>query len=220
MPPFVQVEQLKKSFGKLEVLHNISFRVDKGEYVAIMGSSGSGKTTLLQLLGLLDTPNEGTISINGIATISLNERKKDIFRNQRIGFVFQFHELLPEFTALENTMLPALIRGDSFRTARKKAEELLEVLSLQHRSAHKPSELSGGEKQRVAVARALINKPDLLLADEPSGSLDEAHKEELHELFDNVKNNWGQTMIIATHDNHLAQRADRILRLEHGVILS
>ncbi len=220
MPPFVQVEQLKKSFGKLEVLHNISFRVDKGEYVAIMGSSGSGKTTLLQLLGLLDTPNEGTISINGIATISLSERKKDIFRNQRIGFVFQFHELLPEFTALENTMLPALIRGDSFRTARKKAEELLEVLSLQHRSAHKPSELSGGEKQRVAVARALINKPDLLLADEPSGSLDEAHKEELHELFDNVKNNWGQTMIIATHDNHLAQRADRILRLEHGVILS
>lgn len=215
---FVKVESLRKSYGSLEVLRGVSFHVKKGEYVAIRGASGSGKTTLLQILGLLDSPQEGIVEINGVSTLSLSEREKDKFRNQRIGFVFQFHELLPEFTAIENVALPALIRGLSLKEALAEAKKLLVELSLGERLSHKPFALSGGEKQRVAVARALINKPDLLLADEPSGSLDEAHKEELHQLFERVQQEYNQTMIIATHDELLASRADRILQLEAGQI--
>lgn len=216
---FVKVEGIKKSFGRLEVLRNVSFSVKRGEYIAIKGASGSGKTTLLQILGMLDEPQSGTISINGISSLSLCEREKDRFRNQHIGFVFQFHELLPEFTAVENVALPALIKGLSMKEALREATTLLQQLSLGERLQHRPDALSGGEKQRVAVARALINKPDLLLADEPSGSLDEAHKEELHQLFDRVKQEYNQTMIVATHDDLLASRADRILYLESGVLM-
>lgn len=215
---FVKVEGVKKSFGQLEVLRNVSLSVKKGEYIAIKGASGSGKTTLLQILGMLDEPQSGAISINGISSLSLREREKDRFRNQHIGFVFQFHELLPEFTAVENVALPALIKGLPMKEALREATSLLQQLSLGERLQHRPDALSGGEKQRVAVARALINKPDLLLADEPSGSLDESHKEELHQLFDRVQQEYNQTMIIATHDDLLASRADRILYLESGVL--
>lgn len=220
LTPFVKVDDLKKSFGSLDVLRGVSFSVQKGEYIAIMGSSGSGKTTLLQLLGILDKPDSGEITINGKNILSLKDKGKDRFRNHHIGFVFQFHELLPEFTALENVALPALIKGTPMREALSEATRLLDFLSLRNRIKHKPDALSGGEKQRVAVARALINKPDLLLADEPSGSLDEAHKEDLHQLFEQVQREYQQTMIVVTHDASLALRADRVLRLEKGLISS
>lgn len=220
MAKFVEIVDLWKAFGSLEVLKGISFGVEKGECIAISGASGSGKTTLLQLIGLLDRPDSGEIIVNGTSIVSLPERKKDTFRSRRLGFVFQFHELLPEFTAEENVALPALIGGMPLKKALKEARDLLIALNLQERATHRPHQLSGGENQRVAVARALINKPDLLLADEPSGSLDRATKEELHRLLDYVKVEWGQTMIIATHDHELATRADRVLHLENGCMTS
>lgn len=213
---FVVVKELYKSYGALNVISGLNLRVSKGEYLAIMGASGSGKTTLLQMLGLLDTPDSGEIVVNGYSLRGLSERNKNRYRNLHLGFVFQFHELLPEFTAEENVALPALIKGTPIKDALREARALLKIFSLSNRATHKPYALSGGEKQRVAVARALINKPDLLLADEPSGSLDEGHKEELHMLLDTLKKDYGQTMIIVTHDENLAFRADRVLRLENG----
>lgn len=220
MNPFLQVTDLCKAYGELSVLQHLSFEVNKGEYVAIMGASGSGKTTLLQLLGLLDEPQSGTLLLDGQSLLQLRVRERSAFRNKEIGFVFQFHELLPEFSAQENVALPAIIGGKRVSKAMKEAADLLNALNMGSRAAHRPHQLSGGEKQRVAVARALINKPKLLLADEPSGSLDTHNKEDLHKLLDRVKSEWGQTMIIVTHDAELAARADRILYLREGQIVS
>lgn len=214
--PFLEVQGLSKSFGSLQVFSSLDLSISRGEYVAIMGASGSGKTTLLQLIGLLDRPDAGRIAVDGQDYSQLSARTRDQFRNQRIGFVFQFHELLPEFTAEENVALPAMIAGDSLKRALNKAQELLAALSLSQRAKHKPHQLSGGERQRIAVARALINQPALLLADEPSGSLDSRHKDVLHNLLDEVKHTFGQTILVVTHDTSLAQRADRVLCLEGG----
>lgn len=219
MKDFVAVSHIKKSFGVLQVLRGVSFTIEQGQYVAIMGPSGSGKTTLLQLLGLLDKPDEGDICIGGQSIIPLKGKQEDRFRASEVGFVFQFHELLPELTALENCMLPALIVGKKNDEASALARTLLGDLGLSARLSHKPYQLSGGEKQRIAVARALINRPALLLADEPSGSLDKDSKEELHSLLEEVKNRWGQTIIVVTHDERLAERADRLLLLENGLIV-
>ena len=183
-----------------------------------MGPSGAGKTTLLQIVGTLDRPNSGSVLLNGTDVLQLNERKLSAFRNQHIGFVFQFHQLLPEFTAEENVMMPALIGGSAMADARKEARRLLEYLGLSERRNHKPSELSGGEKQRVAVARALINKPEIILADEPSGSLDSQNRTELHRLFFDLRDTFGQTILIVTHDEELASISDRIVRMKDGVI--
>lgn len=214
--PFLEVQGLSKSFGSLQVFSSLDLSISRGEYVAIMGASGSGKTTLLQLIGLLDRPDAGRIAVDGQDYSQLSARARDQFRNQRIGFVFQFHELLPEFTAEENVALPAMIAGDSLKRALNKAQALLAALSLSQRAKHKPHQLSGGERQRIAVARALINQPALLLADEPSGSLDSRHKDVLHNLLDEVKHTFGQTILVVTHDTSLAQRADRVLCLEGG----
>ncbi|MBF1541263.1 MAG: ABC transporter ATP-binding protein, partial [Prevotella salivae] len=200
----IDIKNITKSFGNLQVLKDINLHINKGEVVSIVGPSGAGKTTLLQIIGTLDKPDSGTICLDGIDVNKLSTRKLSDFRNQHIGFVFQFHQLLPEFTALENIMIPAYIAGKSNSEAKQRALELLEFMGLSDRANHKPAELSGGEKQRVAVARALVNKPAVILADEPSGSLDSKNKAELHQLFFDLRDKFGQTFVIVTHDEGLA----------------
>lgn len=215
----ITVEGITKSFGTLQVLKGIDLHVGKGEIISIVGASGAGKTTLLQIMGTLDKPDSGTIVINDQKLSRLNDSRLSDFRNKNIGFVFQFHQLLPEFTALENVMMPALIGKVKEAQARKKAKELLDMLGLSDRKEHKPNELSGGEKQRVAVARALINDPAIILADEPSGSLDTENKAELHQLFFKLRDTLGQTFVIVTHDEHLASITDRTVHMKDGQII-
>ena len=214
----ILAKDIYKKYGNLEVLKGVSLEVKKGEIVSIVGASGAGKTTLLQILGTLDRADKGDIKINDTGLVSLNERKLADFRNKQIGFVFQFHHLLPEFTALENVCLPAFIAGKGKVEAEVKAEELLSFLGLNERKQHKPSELSGGEQQRVAVARALINSPAVILADEPSGNLDSATAQELHKLFFTLREKFQQTFIIVTHNEELADMADRKLVMKDGMI--
>lgn len=214
----IDIKDIKKSFGSLQVLRGVNLHIDKGEVISIVGPSGAGKTTLLQLIGALDRPTSGSILFNGRDLASMSDKQLATFRNRQIGFVFQFHQLLPEFTALENIIIPALIAGRSRSEAEKDAMELLGIMGLQERAGHKPSELSGGENQRVAVARALINKPALILADEPSGSLDSKNKEELHKLFFELRARYGQTFLIVTHDEELARTTDRTIRMVDGVV--
>lgn len=214
----IKITDIHKSYDSLEVLKGVDLHIAPREIVSIMGPSGAGKTTLLQIVGTLDRPNFGSVILNGIDVLKLNERKLSAFRNQHIGFVFQFHQLLPEFTAEENVMMPALIGGAAMSDARKEAQRLLEYLGLDNRRTHKPSELSGGEKQRVAVARALINKPEIILADEPSGSLDSQNRTELHRLFFDLRDTFGQTILIVTHDEELAAISDRVVRMTDGII--
>ena len=214
----IDIKDIKKSFGSLQVLRGVNLHIDKGEVISIVGPSGAGKTTLLQLIGALDRPTSGNILFNGRELASMSDKQLAAFRNRQIGFVFQFHQLLPEFTALENIIIPALIAGRSRSEAEKEAMELLGIMGLQERAGHKPSELSGGENQRVAVARALINKPALILADEPSGSLDSKNKEELHKLFFELRARYGQTFLIVTHDEELARTTDRTIRMVDGVV--
>ncbi len=214
----IQTEGITKSFGTLQVLKGIDLTIEKGEVVAIVGPSGAGKTTLLQIIGTLDSPDSGRLMINGTETGRLNDKELAAFRNRNIGFVFQFHQLLPEFTALENVMIPALIAKEKPSVAEKRAKETLDFLKLTDRMSHKPAELSGGEKQRVAVARALINHPAVILADEPSGSLDTQNKEELHALFFELRKQMNQTFIIVTHDELLAAQADRVIHIKDGKV--
>lgn len=215
----IELQGITKSFGSLQVLKGIDLTIDKGEVVSIVGPSGAGKTTLLQIMGTLDKPDTGRILLNGTEINRLKERELAAFRNRKIGFVFQFHQLLPEFTALENVTIPALIQGVSSGEARRRAVEMLEFMGLSERASHKPAELSGGEKQRVAVARALINHPSVVLADEPSGSLDTHNKEELHRLFFELRDKLGQTFVIVTHDEGLASQTDRTIHMLDGRIL-
>lgn len=215
----IDIKNITKSFGNLQVLKDINLHINKGEVVSIVGPSGAGKTTLLQIIGTLDKPDSGTICLDGIDVDKLSTRKLSDFRNQHIGFVFQFHQLLPEFTALENVMIPAYIAGKSNSEAKQRALELLEFMGLSDRANHKPAELSGGEKQRVAVARALVNKPAVILADEPSGSLDSKNKAELHQLFFDLRDKFGQTFVIVTHDEGLAAITDRTIHMKDGEIL-
>ena len=212
----ISLQGIKKSFGSLEVLKGIDLHIDKGEVVSIVGPSGAGKTTLLQIIGTLDRPDAGSVIIDGIDVSHLSKKKLADFRNQHIGFVFQFHQLLPEFTAIENIMIPAYIAGASHRETKKRAQELLDFMGLSDRASHKPNELSGGEKQRVAVARALVNHPAVILADEPSGSLDSKNKEELHQLFFDLRDKFGQTFVIVTHDEQLASITDRTIHMRDG----
>lgn len=215
----VEANNISKSFGSLNVLNGVNLKVERGEFVSIVGASGAGKTTLLQILGSLDTPTAGSVSINGVSFGNLNEREISEFRNKHIGFVFQFHQLLPEFTAVENIMIPALIAGRKSEEANQDALELLDYMNLVDRAKHKPNELSGGERQRVAVARALINRPDVLLADEPTGSLDSKNKEELNRLFLDLKARFNQTLIVVTHDMEMASISDRIIKMQDGQIV-
>ena len=214
----IKAKDIYKSYGNLQVLKGINLEIQKGEIVSIVGASGAGKSTLLHILGTLDKADLGIVEINGIAVNQLSEKKLSEFRNKKIGFVFQFHHLLPEFTALENICIPAFIAKESRKNAEKKASELLNILNLTDRAEHKPSELSGGEQQRLAVARALINNPAVVLADEPSGNLDSASSIELHEMFFSLRDQLNQTFVIVTHNNELADMADRKLVIKDGVI--
>lgn len=215
----IEIKGVTKSFGSLQVLKGIDLRIEKGEIVSIVGPSGAGKTTLLQILGTLDKPDSGSVVVDGIETSTLSTNKLSEFRNTHLGFVFQFHQLLPEFTAIENIMIPAYIAGMKPKETRSRAEELLAFMGLSDRATHKPNELSGGEKQRVAVARALMNNPAVILADEPSGSLDSKNKEELHKLFFELRDKFGQTFVIVTHDETLATLTDRTIHLKDGRIV-
>lgn len=215
----IKISNIRKSFGEVEVLKGIDLNVQKGEIVSIVGKSGAGKTTLLQIVGTLLRPDSGKVEINGVDVTSLSEKNVSKFRNQNIGFVFQSHQLLPEFTAIENVMIPALINDATRRQCEKRAVELLEYLNLGHRLQHKPKEMSGGEQQRVAVARALINNPEVILADEPSGNLDTHNKEELHKLFFDLRDKFSQTFVIVTHDMGLAKMSDRTVTMQDGLIL-
>ncbi len=215
----IVAEQIEKSFGNLHVLKGINLHIKKGEIVSIVGASGAGKTTLLQIMGTLSRPDHGVIRINNTDVGTMNEKKLSRFRNQEIGFVFQFHHLLPEFTALENVCIPAFLAKEPKRKAEKRAKELLQLLGLAERLEHKPSELSGGEKQRVAVARALINQPSVVFADEPSGNLDSKNREELHDLLFQLRDQFGHTVVIVTHEKSFAHKSDRILTIKDGVIL-
>ncbi len=214
----IEIKDLTKNFGNLKVLKGVNLNVTKGEVISIVGPSGAGKTTLLQLIGTLDKPTGGSIRFNGEELVKMSEKRLSEFRNRHIGFVFQFHQLLPEFTALENIIIPALIAGRDRKESEKEALELLETMGLKERAHHKPAEMSGGENQRVAVARALINHPDIILADEPSGSLDSHNKEELHKQFFDLRDKFGQTFIIVTHDEKLASFTDRTIHMVDGVI--
>ena len=215
----IRTKEIRKSFGTLEVLKGIDLLVERGEVVSIVGPSGAGKTTMLQILGTLSRPSSGEIEIDGEAVHALSDRQLSRFRNTKIGFVFQFHHLLPEFTALENVCIPGYIGGRDRREVEKRAAELLEMLGMEHRSSHKPAELSGGEQQRVAIARALINSPAVLLADEPSGNLDTKNREEIHRLFFTLRDTLGQTVVIVTHDGQLAAMSDRKIEMVDGQIV-
>jgi ABC-type antimicrobial peptide transport system, ATPase component len=215
----ITVEGITKSFGSLKVLKGINLQVKQGEIISIVGASGAGKTTLLQIMGTLDKADSGSVIMNNMNLSKLNDTKLSDFRNKNIGFVFQFHQLLPEFTAIENVMIPALIGKTKESQAKNRAKELLDMLGLSDRVGHKPNELSGGEKQRVAVARALINNPVVILADEPSGSLDTENKEDLHKLFFKLRDTLGQTFVIVTHDEHLASITDRTIHMRDGIII-
>lgn len=215
----IEVRDITKSFGALQVLKGINLTVGKGELVSIVGSSGAGKTTLLQIMGTLDKVDSGSVVIDGVNLSQMKDSQLSDFRNKNIGFVFQFHQLLPEFTAMENVMIPALIGHVNESKAKNKAMQLLDMLGLKERMSHKPNELSGGEKQRVAVARALINDPVVILADEPSGSLDSENKDELHKLFFNLRDELNQTFVIVTHDEHLASITDRTIHMRDGLII-
>lgn len=216
--PMVEAHALTKNFGELQVLRGIDLQIGRAEVVSIMGASGAGKTTLLQILGTLDRPTSGSVTIDGVDPFSLSQRQLSAFRNTKIGFVFQFHQLLPEFTALENVMLPALIGGKTAPEAEARAAELLDFLNLSHRADHKPNELSGGEKQRAAIARALVNNPSVVFADEPSGNLDSHNADELQSLFFSLREKYGQTFVIVTHDARLAQTCDRMIVIKDGLV--
>jgi len=215
----ITTQGITKSFGSLQVLKGIDLHIDRGEVVSIVGPSGAGKTTLLQIIGTLDTPDAGSLSVDGIDVTTLSQKALADFRNRHLGFVFQFHQLLPEFTAIENIMIPAYIAGTSQQKAKERARELLQFMQLTDRATHKPAELSGGEKQRIAVARALVNNPAVILADEPSGSLDSHNKQELHQLFFDLRDRFGQTFVIVTHDEHLATITDRTIHLIDGLVI-
>lgn len=215
----IQLHDIHKSFGSLQVLKGFDLSINQGEIVSIVGPSGAGKTTLLQIIGTLDRADSGRVLFDGVDVSLYNEKQLSAFRNEHIGFVFQFHQLLPEFSAVENVMMPALIKGDSMADARRRAMEMLDFLGLNDRATHKPAELSGGEKQRVAVARALVNRPQVILADEPSGSLDTQNREELHRLFFDLRRDLGQTFIIVTHDESLAATTDRTIHLRDGMVV-
>lgn len=214
----IQAKNIKKTFGKLEVLKGIHLEIPNGKVYSVVGASGAGKTTLLQIIGTLSKPDSGEIFYNERNVSSMSEKELAEFRNKQIGFVFQFHHLLPEFTALENICIPAFIAKKSKKEAETEAMKLIDYLGLHDRISHKPSELSGGEKQRVAVARALINNPAVVLADEPSGNLDSANRDELHELLFNLRDDFGQTFVIVTHDDHFAEQSDKIIHIKDGVI--
>ncbi len=214
----IQVIDIKKSFGSLQVLKGIDLQIQDAEVVSIVGPSGAGKTTLLQIMGTLDRPDSGHVLIDNQDVSAMNDAQQAVFRNRHIGFVFQFHQLLPEFTALENVCIPALIGGQSMRQAEKSAMEILDTLGLADRKDHKPAELSGGENQRVAVARALMNHPSVIFADEPSGSLDSKNKAELHQLFFDLRERFNQTFVIVTHDKELAALSDRIIEMKDGLV--
>jgi len=214
----IKAENIHKSFASPKVLKGINLFIEHGEIISVVGASGAGKSTLLHIIGTIDTPDQGSVAINNINISGLSDKRLSVFRNQEIGFVFQFHHLLPEFTALENICIPAFIAGKSKKEAEKEAERLLDIMGLSERSSHKPSELSGGEQQRIAVARALVNKPSVILADEPSGNLDSKSPIELHELFFQLRDMYKQTFIIVTHNKELANMADRKLEIVDGII--
>ena len=213
----IRVEDIHKSFGSLEVLKGVDLEIQKGEIVSIIGKSGAGKTTLLQIIGTLDKPDSGSVVIDGVDVFALKEKELADFRNRHIGFIFQFHQLLPEFNALENVMMPAMIARMSEKEAEQRAVQLLTELGMAERLTHKPNELSGGEKQRVAAARAMMMSPDVILADEPSGSLDESNKKELHKLLLQMREQYGHTIIIVTHDKELAEISDRVIEMRDGI---